>query len=87
MNYNGIVKSIKLWVSKLNIDSFNHKLTYPIIPSNIQALTKQQKGSKHIYNILNNEISQPTSKTKWLELFDIDNEYWKEIYKYPFQRT
>ena len=45
LNYNGIVKSIKVWISKLNIDSFKHKLTYPILPLNIQALTKQQKGS------------------------------------------
>ena len=86
LNYNGIVKSIRLWVSKLNIDSFKHKLTYPILPLNIQKLTKQQKGSKHIYNVLNNEKSQPTSKTKWVELFNINNEYWKNIYQYPFQK-
>ena len=82
--YKGIERAIKVMGKKHNIINFSQKLAYPKIPFNINELAKTAKGSKHIYNILNMNTAEPTSKSKWQETLNITDEKWKQIYQYPF---
>ena len=84
--YKGIERAIKDMGKKYNVVKFSKKLSYPIIPFNINKLITTAKGSKHIYNILNIKTHEPTSKSKWKEKLNITDEKWKHIYQYPFQK-
>ena len=87
LQYHGIKKAIEVYLKKINISTFSSKLQYPIIPANIQVLLKSKKGSRDMYNILNINKSLPTSKHKWNLKYNFNEETWKNIYKFPFQKT
>ena len=54
-------------------------------PTNISVFLRSTKGSKELYNILNQNNYTPTSKEKWQEIYDIEEETWKDIYSAPFK--
>ena len=37
------------------------------------------------YNILNKNNDKPTSKSKWENIYDIEEDTWKDIYSSPFK--
>ena len=57
-----------------------------MLPTNISVFLRSTKGSKDLYNILNQNNYTPTSKEKWQEIYDIEEETWKDIYSAPFKR-
>ena len=86
LQYHGIKKAIEVYMTKINSTNFSSKLPYPIIQSNIQLLLKSKKGSKDIYDTLNVNSSTPTSKIKWNLKYNFNEQTWKNIYKFPFQK-
>jgi hypothetical protein len=52
--------------------------------SNIYIVLKCKK-SKLFYEILNKNTSNTAGKTKWDELFEINDKEWKIIHKIPFK--
>ena len=86
LQYHGIKKSIEAYLKKMKTKNFSSKLHYPIIQSNIQLILKNKKGSKDIYNVLNINSSSPTSKVKWNLKYRFNEQTWKNIFKFPFQK-
>ena len=43
------------------------------------------KGCKEFYNILNKNNDKPTSQSKWENIYDIEEDTWKDIYSSPFK--
>ena len=85
IQYNGMIRSIKTFLSNHATTAFHSKCCYPIIPFSILNIIKHKKGCKELYNVLNRNIYKPTSKTKWEQLYQIEEESWKEIYGGPFK--
>ncbi len=59
----------------------------PILPSNIAPFLRNTKGCKDLYKILNQNNATPTSKLKWEEIYNIEEENWKNIFLAPFNTT
>ena len=74
-------------LKKLKLDTIRTKLSNPMLPTNISVFLRSAKGSKDLYNILNQNNYTPTSKEKWQEIYDIEEETWKDIYSAPFKQT
>ena len=71
---------------KLKLDTIKNKLSNPILPTNISVFLRSTKGSKDLYNILNQNSYSPTLKEKWHEIYDIEEETWKDIYSALFKQ-
>ena len=52
-------------------------------PTVISLFYKNDKGFSDFYNILNKNNDVPTSRSKWDITYNIKDETWKEIYKFP----
>ena len=87
LEYHGLIASLKKFKNASNIKEILHRREYPIIPSTIALITKSTKGTKEFYNIFNANTDIPTSKSKWKNLYDIDQMTWSEIYLSPFRST
>ena len=74
------LSTLKSTIPNINI----RKLTYLIRPSIITLFYKNTKGCGDFYNILNKNNDVPTSKSKWENVYNIEDETWKEIYQSPF---
>ena len=61
-----------------------HKMNSPFISSHILPFIKQAKGSKIMYDILNQNKDIPTGQLSWNKLYAFTQEDWVQIYKYPF---
>ena len=57
-----------------------------MLPTNISVFLRSTKGNNDLYNILNKKNYTPTSKEKWQEIYDIEEETWKDIYSAPFKQ-
>ena len=71
---NGLKAAIKVFAKKLKLDTIRNKLSNPMLPTNISVFLRSAKGSKDLYNILNQNNYTPTSKEKWQEIYDIEEE-------------
>ena len=71
---------------KLKFDTIKNNLSNPILPTNISVFLRSTKGSKDLYNILNQNNYSATSKEKWQETYDIEEETLKDIYSAPFKQ-
>ena len=83
LQYQGIINSIKTYMSKINI-KLERKIENPIRPSHIKIFMQQKSGAQAMYNILNRNDEQPTGKKTWNEKFHFTDEEWKKIYSSPF---
>jgi hypothetical protein len=84
LEYNSMIHAIKTWM-KNNLCVKTTKLTNPLIMSNIHIVLKC-KQLKLLYEILNKNTSNAAGKTKWGELFEINDKEWKFtrcLSKYP----
>ena len=81
-----IIQALKSWVKTLDHEMSALKLQNPLILSSIYKLSCCKK-SKHIYEILNENDTQPSCKVKWNNLFELEENEWKTIYKIPFKMT
>ena len=86
LQFNGLKAAIKVFAKKLKLDTMRNKLSNPMLPTNISVFLRSTKGSKDLYNILNQNNYTPTSKKKWQEIYDIQEETWKDIYSAPFKQ-
>ena len=86
LQFNGLKAAIKVFAKKLKLDTIRNKLSNPMLPTNISVFLRSTKGSKDLYNILNQNNYTPTSKKKWQEIYDIEEETWKDIYSAPFKQ-
>ncbi|XP_053387493.1 uncharacterized protein LOC128551109 [Mercenaria mercenaria] len=84
LQYIGFKASLTSYKSKIPKITGVTKLTYPIRPPIINLFFKSTKGCSDFYNILNKNNDVPTSKGKWDNTYNIENETWKEIYQSPF---
>ena len=87
LQFNGLKVAIKVFAKKLKLDTIRNKLSNPMLPTNISVFLRSAKGSKDLYNILNQNNYTQTSKEKWQEIYDIEEETWKDIYSAPFKQT
>ena len=83
LQYQGIINSIKTYMSKINI-KLERKIESPFRPSHIKIFMQQKSGAQAMYNILNRNDEQPTGKKTWNEKFHFTDEEWKKIYSSPF---
>lgn len=73
IQFQGIIQIVKQYAGNYRVN-FTHKLQCPIIPVNLGLFTKSQKGGKQFYIALNRNDDEPTPKTKWGNIYDIDTE-------------
>lgn len=86
LQYYGTIQAIKSYIKHTNL-TLHHKEQYPFIPSHICFLLKQNKGSRTMYNVLNQNREVPTGKLAWNKIYNINEDDWKQIYMYPFRIT
>ena len=86
LQVNGIIRSIKEFLKlKTDIKTFTKKLQQPILPTYLTVFVIPNKGCKEFYNILNKNNDKPTSQSKWENIYDIEEDIWKDIYSSPFK--
>ena len=56
------------------------KLQYPLLPGTVIPLLCSNKGCKDFYETLNRNNEKPTSQNKWINIYDIEENTWPEIY-------
>ena len=86
LQYHGTIKAIKVYLKEIKLN-ISHKMNSPFIPSHILPFIKQAKGSKIMYDILNQNKDIPTGQLSWNKLYAFTQEDWVQIYKYPFTIT
>lgn len=84
IQFAGIIKALKTLFKDIKIIDVK-KSSLPIIPKDIKLLLKSLKGGSDFYYILNKNEEKPTSKLKWNNVYDIEEETWKNIYDAPFK--
>jgi len=90
VTFNGLLAALKRYQNKLNIESLNKKIAYPIKPVQISWIIKNQKGSNPFYNILNySNMQKYKSMIKWENSLSLSLELdeWKIINNIPFVCT
>jgi hypothetical protein len=88
LTFLGITRAIKNYLKRADISiSQLNPLERPVRPNQIKTLFKDNSGAKSIYELLNNNYSQPACVQKWQEKLNIEinNREWKNIF--PFNIT
>ena len=72
------------------IDKFKLRDTFtyakPSYPFHLQILSKAKKGCKDFYNVLMQNVENPTAWTKWMNLVDTSEpNFWTNVYKVCFK--
>ena len=86
LQYHGTIKSVKEYLKTIKVN-ITHKINYPFIPSQILPFIKEKKGSKTMYDILNQNKDIPTGQLTWNKLYTFTAEDWSHIYTYPYTIT
>ena len=82
--YNGIIKSIKCFKEKLNIEKIHNNRSHE--DDKVWNLIKHSPSNK-IYFVLNSKYTKPTCIRKWEETFTETELDWKQIFIKPFKTT
>ena len=83
LKYQGFIDSLKHFLSHTQI-KLTKKVQEPFIPSHIKVFLQQKSGTQAMYNELNKNYDEPTSKRRWNEKYNFTDQEWKKIYNYPF---
>ena len=83
LKYQGFIDSLKHFLSHTQI-RLTKKVQDPFIPSHIKVFLQQKTGTQAMYNELNKNYDEPTSKRRWNEKFNFTDQEWEKIYNYPF---
>ena len=86
LQYHGIIRAIKTYLKEVKINVC-HKQNNPFIPTHILPFFQQQKRTKIMYNILNQNKDVPTGKITWNKVYNITDEDWDHINLFPFNIT
>ena len=62
------------------------KLQYPLLPATVIPFLCSNKGCKDFYETLNRNNEKPTSQNKWINIYDIEENTWPEIYSSQFHQ-
>ena len=84
LKYQGFIDSLKHFLSHTQI-KLTKKVQEPFIPGHIQVFLQQKSGTQAMYNELNKNYDEPTSKRRWNEKYNFTDQEWKKIYNYPFR--
>ena len=79
--------AIREWQRKLRLTNIKTKLLNPVIPHHLQIYLKNRKGTKDMYNILNQSYDEATGKKTWNKTYQFEDESWKKIFLWPFSIT
>lgn len=82
LDYFGIISSVRNYIRMSNIRLTSIPLSNCYLPLSIKEIMKQKKGSKNIYNLINEKIIILKSQRKWNEIFNRELN-WKSIYSIP----
>ena len=66
LKYQGFIDSLKYFLSHTQI-KLTKKVQDPFIPSHIKVFLQQKSGTQAMYNELNKNYDEPTSKRRWNE--------------------
>ena len=83
LRFQGFIDSLKHLLSHTQI-KLTKKVQEPFIPSHIKVFLQQKSGTQAMYNELNKNYDEPTSKRRWNEKYNFTDQEWKKIYNYPF---
>ena len=87
LNYFQVKISLQKFM-QLHTEKLNHGkiVNRPFLPNHIKIIFKQIKGSKDMYNIINNVPSAPKLIVKWHDRLNMyfDDCVWKQIFKASF---
>ena len=75
LQYQGTIKSVKEYLKTIKVN-ITHKINNPFIPSQILPFIKEKKGSKTMYDILNQNKDIPTGQLTWNKLYTFTAEDW-----------
>ena len=81
LEFQGLIRTLTMLKSNLNLGDFNYNLQQPICPQSIKILNMDKKGSQRIYRILSNNDKKPTAQQKWHNEFGLPANFkWENIY-------
>ena len=83
LKYQGFIDSLKHFLSHTQI-RLTKKVQDPFIPSHIKVFLQQKTGTQAMYNELNKNYDEPTSKRRWNEKVNFTDQEWEKIYNFPF---
>ena len=87
IQFHGIRQAIREIFRKSNVENMDKKLQYPLLPGTVIPLLCSNKGCKDFYETLNRNNENPTSQNKWINIYDIEENTWPEIYSSPYHQT
>ena len=79
--------AIREWQKRLRLTNIKTKLSNPVIPHHLQIYLKNRKGTKDMYNILNQSCDEATGKKTWNKTYQFEDESWRKIFLWPFSIT
>ena len=80
LKYQGFIDSLKHFLSHTQIYKINQKSTRSIHTKSCNKFLQQKSGTQAMYNELNKNYDEPTSKKRWNEKFNFTDQEWKKIY-------
>ena len=83
LKFQGFIDSLKHFPSHTQI-RLTKIVQEAFIPSHIKVFLQQKSGTQAMYNELNKNYNEPTSKKRWNEKCNFRDQEWKKIYNYPF---
>lgn len=86
IQFHGIRQAIREFFRKSNVENMDKKLQYPLLPATVIPFLCSNKGCKDFYETLNRNNEKPTSQNKWINIYDIEENTWPEIYSSPFHQ-
>ncbi|MCG7891056.1 MAG: reverse transcriptase family protein, partial [Candidatus Thiodiazotropha endolucinida] len=86
IQFHGTLRAIKIYLKEIHVN-ITHKTKMPFIPSHIQPFLTELKGSKTMYDLLNENKDVPTGQITWNKIYDLSKDDWAQIYNYPFNIT
>ena len=87
MMYLGIKHALQVDIRRFNFTRDEAVNQRPFIPFQLKVLLTCRKGSKPMYNIINQMSCEPTGKVKWNAFINFDDKQWKIIFSMPFTNT
>ena len=87
MMYLGIKHALQVDIRRFNFTRDEAVNQRPFIPFQLKVLLTCRKGSKPMYNIINQMSCEPTGKVKWNAFINFDDNQWKIIFSMPFKNT
>ena len=85
LEYLRVKSCLKSFLAKFTVKNLSYER--PILPPYLKLLVSPNRGSRHFYEILNQQYDNIKLKTKWNTTLniDIDTDDWQNVYKVCFK--